>query len=428
MGILAFEALIILALISCNGFFALAEIAIVSARKSKLRQLANQGHPQANAAVALANEPELFLSSVQVGITLIGILSGAFGGATIAEVLADRFARLPWLAPYAETAGLALVVLFILFLSVVLGELVPKQLALSHPERFALLVAIPMQIIARIAAPIVGLFGGSSRIVLRGLGVTPVQEAAITDEEITFLVDEGVHHGAFDRVEHVIVERALHLDDREVAALMTPRVDVVWLDQQASNAEVRDVLTRMPFSVYPVCRDTVDQIIGTVHAHDVYTRLLRNEPALVPEIMHAPFVIPSNISALRAVSQLRQSGEHLAVIVSEYGETDGILTATDILEALVGVLTTSGEPDIVRREEGSWSVDGATRIDDVRALLQEDLFPEDETDVYHTIAGFILHRLGRIPDIGDTVQWEGFRFEVVDKDGNRIDRVLIERL
>lgn len=421
------EALIVLALISINGFFALSEIAIVSVRKSKLRQLANQGNPQAKAAVALADEPTIFLSSVQVGITLVGILSGAFGGATIAESLADRFERIPWLVPYAETAGLVLVVIFILFLSVVLGELVPKQLALRNPERFAMAVAIPMRIISRIAAPIVSLFGGSSRIVLKSLGVAPAQESAFTDEEITFMMDEGVEDGAFDQMESMIVERALRLDDREVTSLITPRVDVAWLDIQSSNEDIREVLRRAPHTMYPVCRDSVDQIIGVVWAHKLYERLLQGESALAPDLIRTPCVLPANISALNAVVQLRQCGEHLAVIVNEYGETDGILTATDILESLVGLSVTPHKPDVEMLEEGLWSVDGATQIDDVREIFPQDVFPEEEIELYHTLAGFIMHRSGCVPDTGDVVQWKGYRFEVVEKNKNRIDRVLIRR-
>ncbi|HOF86702.1 MAG TPA: hemolysin family protein [Armatimonadota bacterium] len=427
MGSLAGEALIIFILISFNGFFALAEIAIVSSRKSRLRQLAHRGHTRAKAAVTLAETPETFLSSVQVGITLVGILSGAFGGATIAGKLADQFAQLPWLAPYAESAGLALVVLFILFLSVVLGELVPKQLALSHPERYALLVAIPMQAISRVAAPVVRLFGGSSRIVLRSLGVTPTRDAAITDEEITFMVDEGVLHGDFDRIEQAIVARALRLDDRGVASLMTPRVDLVWLDEQATNAAVVETLRRAPHTLYPVCHDSVDQIIGIVTAHDLYTRMLDGQPALAPEIIRPAFVIPVNIPALHAITLLKDSGEHLAVVVNEYGETDGILTAADVLASLVGAAASPEEPALVTRADGSWSVDGAMSIEDARGLFREEVFPEDERELYHTLAGFMLQRLGRIPGIGDAVSWAGYRFEVVDMDGHRVDRVLIHR-
>ncbi|MHB9025367.1 MAG: hemolysin family protein [Armatimonadota bacterium] len=422
------EALIILALILINGFFALAEIAIVTARKTKLRQLANQGKRRAKVAMSLAENPSIFLSTVQVGITLVGILSGAIGGATLAEELALRFARVPWIAPYAETAGLFVVIAFILFLAVVIGELVPKQLALSRPEHYALLVAMPMQLISRLAAPIVRLLGGSSGIVVRSLGLAPAQENALTDEEIGFIVEEGVQSGAFVREERELVERALRLDDRDIDTLMTPRVDVAWLDLYGTDDDIRAALRDTPFMSYPVCRGTVDEVAGVVYAGDIYERLLRGEPALAPEIIQPPLVVHEGIRALKAVHILRESGKHLGIIVDEYGEMAGIFTATDILEALIGEMAVPGEePDIVTRDDGSLLVDGSTQIEEIEELLGEDVFPDDERDSYNTIAGFILFRLGEIPEIGDHVTWAGHYFEVVDKDGNRIDRVLIQQ-
>jgi putative hemolysin len=426
MLIMTVEVLIIFVLIAINGFFALAEIAIVTARKSKLRHLANMGNKKAKAAVSLAEEPATFLSSVQVGITLVGILSGAFGGATIAENLADSFEKISWLAPYAESVGLIIVVLFILFLSVVLGELVPKQLAMTHPERYAMAVSIPMKYLSKIAGPLVKLFGGSSGIVLKSIGVKQEnKEDFITDEEITSIVDEGVNNGSFEEIESYIVERVLRLDDREIKALMTHRVDVAWIDEEGSVDDMMETMSKSPFTAYPVCRGNVDNIVGVVYGHDIYQRLLNKQEPLTPEIIRKPCVMPSNMQALKAVNNLRQSGEHLAVVVNEHGEMDGIVTADNILESLMGTLYSPDENEIVTREDGSWLVDGATRIDDMRDIFPDDIFPEDEVNEYHTLAGFIIYHLGSIPKTGDHILWEGFRFEVVDKDGQRIDRVLI---
>jgi putative hemolysin len=422
------EVLIIFVLIAINGFFALAEIAIVTARKSKLRHLANLGNKKAKAAVSLAEEPASFLSSVQVGITLVGILSGAFGGATIAENLADIFGKISWLAPYAESAGLIIVVLFILFLSVVLGELVPKQLAMSQPERYAMAVSIPMKYLSKIAGPLVKLFGGSSSIVLKSIGVNKGEkENFITDEEITSIVDEGVHNGSFEEIESYIVERVLRLDDREIKALMTHRVDVAWIDEESSADDMLATMSQSPFTAYPVCRVSVDNISGVVYAHDIYQRVLNKQEPLTAEIIRKPCVMPSNMQALKAVNMLRQSGEHLAVVVNEHGEMDGIVTADNIIESLMGTLSSVDDNDIVTREDGSWLVDGATRIDDMRDIFPYDIFPESEINEYHTIAGFIIYHLGSIPKTGDYVQWDGYHFEVVDKDGQRIDSILISK-
>jgi len=421
------EIILILALIMLNGFFALSELAIVSSRKSRLRALAREGSRQARIALELANEPSRFLSSVQAGITLVGILAGAIGGVALEEPLGNVLARLPGLSrPLALTLAFVLVVSAITYFSVILGELVPKRMALNNPERWAMRVAPAMRLIARLTSPVVSLLSSSSDLIVRLLRL-PKNEQHVTDEEVSMLFEEGISAGVFDPAEKDIVDRLFRLSDRRVSSVMTPRIEVAWLDIELSRAEITEILVARPFTAYPVCEGDLDHVAGVVLAAELIAALLRNRPVSLRELLHPPLTLFEGFRALPAIERLKESGARLAIVVDEYGGTEGIITLADIFASLVGELPSTGQPDIVRRPDGTLLVDGMLPIDELKELLNvPDLPLEDEG--YQTLAGLLITNLGRIPYTGESFAWNGYRFEIVDLDGTRVDRVLIAPL
>ena len=421
---LSVELLIILALILLNSFFALAELAIVSSRKSRLQRLAGDGNRRAQAALALAEEPSQFLSSVQVGITLIGILAGAIGGVAFEEPLANVLDRIPGLSrPLATTAAFILVVGVITYVTVTIGELVPKQVALNNPERWAMRVAPTMRFFAWFATPLVALFSGSSSLIVRLLRL-PKQEQPVSDEEVSMLFEEGISAGVFEPAEKEIVNRLFRLSDRRVNAVMTSRTEVVWLDVAATPEEITETLIASPFTAYPVCRGDLDHVVGVVLATDIVAERLRDRPVHLPALLREPLTLYEGSRALPAIERLKESGAHLAIIIDEYGGTEGILTLIDLVESLVGELPSLEPPDIVRRPDGSYLVDGQLPIDELKELLDVEALPAEDAG-YQTLAGLLITNLDRIPAVGDRYDWDGYRFEVVDMDGTRVDRVLI---
>lgn len=422
------DALIILLLLLVNGFFALAEIAVVSSRKSRLQQLANAGKPGAKTALALANAPTMFLSSVQIGITLVSILAGAFGGAALSGHLAVYLRRIPVLAPYAGPLSFFVIVLLVAYLTIIIGELAPKRMALTDPERYALLVARPMRIISKIAAPLVQFLGWSSDVLLKLFRVRARMEPPVSDEEIRMLFDEGISAGVFERTEKDIVDRLFRLSDRRVNAIMTLRMDIVWLEVHASQEAILNTIVEHDYTAYPVCDEDLDSVIGIVLAKDIVRRLVDARPLVLSEMVRKPLVFHESYHALRAIDPLKQSGTHIAIIIDEYGGTQGILTLTDISESLVGEIPSFDEPDIVQRDDGSLLVDGFLAVDELKSALHLATLPYEEQGNYQTLAGFIMTYLGKVPKVGDSFDWHGLRFEIVDMDGNRLDRVLITRI
>ncbi len=419
------EITIVLVLILFNGALAMSELAVVSSRRARLQSMAENGSKGAQAALALAEDPGRFLSAVQIGITLVGIVAGAFGGATLAKHLYAPLAAVPGLESAAEELAFVLVVALITYFSLILGELVPKQLALRNPERVAALVALPMAALSRVASPLVYLLDASSSLVLRLFG-RGAAEQDVTEEEVRTLIAEGARSGIFEHAEKEMIERVLRLGDRSVRAIMTPRVDVVWLDAAASGEEALRTLREHGYSRYPVGRGGIDEVIGVVQTKELLDRALSGQPFdLVAAAVAAP-VLPDGVDALRALEVLKTSPVHMALIVDEYGSFEGLVTSGDLLEAVIGEMTedrASDEAEIVRRQDGSWLVDGAAPADEIKDLLKLKELPEEED--YHTVAGFLLNRLRRIPQTGEAVEWQGFRFEVVDMDGRRVDKVLI---
>jgi putative hemolysin len=415
-------------LILANGVFALSEIAVVSARKARLQQWAKEGSRRAAAALKLAAHPNDFLATVQVGITLVGIFAGAFAGATVSHLLAVEIAKVPALARYAEGIALAVVVVAITYVSLILGELVPKRLALLAPERVALLVARPMTLLSRAASPVVALLSGSTSLILRLLGAKPSSDPPVTAEEIRLLIGEGTDAGAFERSEQQLIERVLRLDDRHLTTLMTPRRELTWLDAADGPAEVARKVNEAPFTRYPVARGELDACLGYVHVRDLLRSALGGEAADLAALTRQPLLVPENTRPLALLERFRTSGVHIAFIVDEYGGIDGVVTLNDVLRSLIGDLPARGEqPEApaVRREDGSWLVDGTLPLDDLRELVTVARHPAEDRGAFKTIGGLVMHRLGRIARTGDRCEWGGCRLEVVDMDGHVIDKVLV---
>lgn len=427
MNSLTTEILILILLILTNGLFSLAEMAVVSARKVKLQQSAEAGNKGARTALALAVEPTRFLSTVQIGITLIGILSGALGGATIAETLATYFAQYPVLQPYSEEIGVGIVVTAITFFSLVIGELVPKRLALNNAERIATLVAPLMQFVATVTKPFVSLLSFSTEIVLRLLGIKVASEPAITEEEVKILIEQGREAGVFEDVEQEIVERVFRLSDRTVNSLMTHRSEIVWLDVDDPLEENIKKIISSGHSNFVVCKGDVDEVIGVLRAKDLLREYAAGRSVAIPASLPMPPFVPQGMNALVVVERLRKDKSPVALIVDEYGSIDGMVTLTDVLEAIVGnipALDVDGEPEATRREDGSWLLDGMMSVDDLQMLLDLDELPGNPHD-YETVGGLFMNQMGRIPAVGAKFEWKDFRFEVMDMDGHRVDKVLV---
>lgn len=424
MGVIAFEVLLVLLLILANGIFSMSEMAIVSARKIRLQQLANEGDESAKAALDLANNPDRFLSTVQIGITLIGILAGAFGGATIAEQIGLWVSGVPMFAAYSEAVGLIVVVLVITFLSLVVGELVPKRLALSNAERIAALVARPMRFVSRIASPAVALLSFSTGAVFKLFRLRPSTEPPVTEEEIKVLIEQGTQAGVFDEAEQDLVQRVFRLGDRKVAALMTPRPDIFWLDLNSPEEEITLEMKSSHYSRFPVCRDAVDNVVGVVKAKEYLAEKLIDATVSLEAFLKEPLYVPETSTAFQVLEMFKSRNTHLALVIDEYGALQGLVTTNDFLEAMAGEVrqTLPEDAAIVQREDGSWLVDASLPFDEFT-----DVFPIRLPDAgdYQTLAGFILARLGHVPTVAETFEVNHLRFEIVDIDARRIDKVLV---
>ncbi|MDW8467529.1 MAG: hemolysin family protein [Chloroherpetonaceae bacterium] len=422
------EIVLILLLILANGIFALSEMAVVSARKTKLLQMADEGDEQARTALELANAPEHFLSTVQVGITLIGVFAGAYSGATIAEQLAAHWKDVPYIGQYSQPISLGIVVLIVTYLSLVIGELVPKRLALVNPELVAKLVASPMKAISALFYPAIHVLSSSTNTVLRFFGVKPKIENPITEEEIKVLIEQGTQAGTFDEVEQDMVERVFRLGDKRVSAIMTPRTDIIWLSIHDSPEEIRRQIVDSPHSFFPVCGEDLDEVLGVVHVKDLLARNLCGEPFDLRQSMKKPLFIAETTPPLKVLELFKSSRIHIGIVIDEYGTTQGLVTLNDILEAIVGDIPTVNQPEkqkVVQREDGSWLIDGMMSIDEFSEVFEHFPLPDKEERDYETLGGFILHQLGSVPAVGQHFDWKDWRFEVVDLDGNRVDKILL---
>ncbi len=423
------ELVIVILLIIANGVFALSETAFVSARKVRLQQWANEGNVKAAAALELVNSPNRLLSTVQLGITLIGILAGAFGGASIAEAVAVYIGAISWLAPYSAAIALALVVLCITYLSLVIGELVPKRIALNNPERIAMFMVTPMRVLSTIASPFIHLLSISTEGILRLIGLRPSTEPPITEEEINVLLEEGTQIGTFEAAEQDMIERIFRLGDRRVSILMTHRPDIAWLDANDTPQEINQAIRESSFSRFPVCDGSLDNVLGMVHVKDLFQQCMTGQPLDLKAVLQEPVYVLESTSTLKVLELFKQTGTQAALVIQEYGDIEGLITLNDILEAIVGDISSREDidhPQVVEREDGSWLLDGMLPIEELKDILHIRKLPEEASGDYNTVAGFVLLNLGHVPKTGEQFEWDRFRFEVMDMDGRRIDKVLVQ--
>lgn len=422
------EVLIILLLLIANGLFAMAEIAVVSARKARLQQRAEEGDPRAAAALKLAARPDAFLSTVQIGITLIGILAGAFGGATLSEPLADRLRAIPALAPYAGALAVFIVVAAITFFSLVIGELVPKRLGLNAPETIAMRVVSPMRVLTVIMRPLVWLLTSTTNLIVRLLRLHEVEEPSVTQAEIEVMLEQGAQTGVLTATESEMAQSMFRLADRRVGALMTPRMSIAWLELAASNAQIREVVASSAHARYPVCAGNLDNVLGIVEAHQLLSAALAGQPLALADLVRPPLFVPETLAAVQLLDLLYEGGQHLAIVVDEYGGTQGLVTLYDLVEAVVGDVTEGQQEEsarAVRRDDGTWLLDGALPVEDFRELFRLDALPGEAENTFETLGGFVMAQLGRIPAPADAFEWGDYRFEVMDMDGRRVDKVLM---
>lgn len=420
------EAFLIFILLIINGLFSMSEIAVVSARKIRLEQKANDGNLGAKTALELAAQPDRFLSTVQIGITLVGILSGAFGGAAIAEKLTPFVAQIPALAAYSRGISFGFVVLIITYFSLVIGELVPKNLALAAPETIASVMSRPMKLVSKITAPFVWLLTASTNLILRIFRLGNSDEAAVTQEEIKAMIAQGKSIGVVDETEQELMESVFLLDDQRITALMTTRRNIGWLNVEDSIDEIKQTIRENSYSRLLVCQGDLDNILGFVKAKDILNLLLENKPFDISPILKEPIFVPETKNALEALEVFQGSTSHLAVVIDEFGMTQGVVTTNDILEAIIGDLSIGGvvQESAVQREDGSWLLDGRLAVGDFRQILGIKDLPAEEKGLYETLAGFTIKRLEKLPSIGEKFDWGNYTFEIVDMDDKRVDRVL----
>ena len=407
----------------------MSEIAIVSSRRARLLQLAEGGSAGARHALALADEPTRFLSSVQVGITSIGILNGAIGDGAIAARIRIALEEVPLLAPYAEGLALGVMVIALTYVSLILGELVPKRVALTNPEAIASLISRPMEMLARLGRPVVFILTASTEAILRLIGIHQRKQPSVSVDEIKILLEQGAEQGIVEPTEHELVTNVLNLDERHIGAVLTPRSEVVYLDVRDS-AEVNTAKLREdPHTVLPLCDGGLDKVVGFVRSSKVLQQLLDKKAVDLPALADPPLFVPETMSLMKLLEQFKRQHVPVALVVDEFGDLEGLVSLTDVISSIVGELPDEPgeEPMLVQREDGSWLIDGALDIDAIRRQLDApSLFSDDQH--YHTLGGFLMLALGRVPRISDVFEAEGFRFEVVDMDGNRVDRVLVSRL
>lgn len=419
------EFLLIAFLIGMNNILAMMEAALLAVRKARLQQRVNEGDKRAAIVLNLVENPNQFLSVIQIGITLIDVLTGAVTGATLAVMFARLFEGIPALAPYSDSIGLALGVLTITYFSIILGELVPKRLAIQNPELVASRFAQPMLLFTKLLAPVVRFLSFSTNMVLRLIGIRPSNEPPVTEEEIHVLLDQGTQAGIFEEAEQDMVAGVFRLNDRRVYSLMTPRTEILWLHVRDTTEEILQKLAEGPYSRFPVCQGSLDNVLGIVKARELLTRSLAGEPIHLKECLSPALFIPETTFASRALEIFKESNKELVLVIDEFGGVTGLLTINDVLEEIVGDIEAT-EPQVTQRQDGSWLLDGMLDIDEFKELFHFGLLPNE--DDYETLAGFVMTSLGKIPQATDQFEWEGLRFEVVDMDGRRVDKVLVTTL
>ena len=418
------EILIIALLILINGVLSMSEAALVASRKARLQNRVDDGDAASLTALKLIEKPNIFLSTIQIGITLIGVLSGAVGGATISEALAAELAKIPAISAYSEPIALGTVVLIITVMSLWLGELVPKRLGLHSPEQIARVVAGPMFFISKLFSPLISLLSASTDLVLRLIGVKPSLDPPITEEELQVLIDQGTQAGVFEEAEQDMVEGVFSLGDRRVYSLMTPRADIVWLDINDTPHEILQKISESEYSRFPVCENSLAMVLGIVKARDLLVPSLAGEPINLKDKLRPALYIPETSPASRALEIFKEQNRELMLVIDEFGSLQGILTLNDIIEEIVGDF--EPEPQATQRQDGSWLLDGMLPIDDFKEIFNIRTLPHESE--YETLSGFVMVSLGRVPQASDHFDWNNINFEVMDMDGHRVDKVLVTTL
>lgn len=431
MSEIVFPLITIVLLIIANGVFAMSEIAVIAARKSNLQDWAEKGNRGAQAACQLINQPNQFLSTVQMGTTLVAILVGAFGGRTLAPTLAIYVGAIPGLTPYSEGIALGVVIVCITYLAVVVGELMPKRIASSRPEAIATFIAIPMRLLAAISSPAVRLVSVSTDGIFRVMGGRPTQEPAVTEEEVKRLIQRGTAAGIFEASEQDMIEAVINLGDKSARALMTPRTQIVWLDVNDSAMEINKKISKSGHSRFPVCGGSLDNVAGVAQAKDLLVSALGSRTIDLKSAAQPPAFVPRTMTALQVLEHIKRSGSHLVLVVDEYGGIEGLLTHHDILEAIAGEMPFGQSPvqsKAVQRRDGSWLLDGMLAIEEFKEIFHLESLPGERKDAYQTLGGFVFRQMGRVPSVADRFEWKGLSFEIVDMDGKRIDKVLVSSI
>lgn len=418
------EIFILLGLILINGLFVMTEIALVSARKARLENMASKGDTFARRALDLSNKPELFLSTAQIGITLISILTGVYSGERFSVYLVPLFKQVPFLSDYAEGISLTIVVIIVTFLSILFGELIPKRFALLRAEKISKLMAGPVLVFAKITHPFVWLLNKISSFFFFIFNIKKSKDDAVTEEEIKTMITEGTEAGTIEEEEREIIERVFHLGDRNITSLMTHRSDIIWFDLEDNEEKIKEKIISEPHSIYPICDGEIDNIKGVVSIKDLY---VTDDRTKFKEVMKPAMFVPENNSAYQVLEKFKQTENHSCFIVDEYGTMQGMITLNDILEAIVGDIPQPDVTDyeVVERDDGSFLVDAQIPFYDFLTRFDKTGWMHEGEHEFDTLAGFILHELERIPHAGDKFDWKGFRFEIIDMDGHRIDKVLV---
>jgi putative hemolysin len=419
------EIFILALLIVVNALFTMAEIALVSARKSRLESQAEKGDINARKALELSNNPELFLSAVQIGITLISIVTGVYSGDKFSKDLQPHIEKIEMLRPYSVSISTTLIVIIVTFLSIIFGELIPKRIGLLRAEKISKLVAVPVNVFAKITGPIVWLLNKVSNLFFSIFNIRRMKDDAVTEEEIKTLIVEGTEAGTIDQAEQEIIERVFHLGDRNITSLMTHRSDIIWFNLDDSEEKIKEKITSEPHSVYPICDGSIDSLKGVVSIKDLY---VSPDNTLFKDIMQPALFVPENNTPFQVMEKFRESKIHLCFIVDEYGSILGLVSMNDILEAIIGEIPQQDVPDyeINEREDGSFLVDAQIPFYDFLTRFEKTEWMNEGEREFDTLAGFILHRLERIPRTGDKLEWKGFTIEIVDMDGHRIDKILVK--
>ena len=418
------DIVILLFLILLNGLFVMSEIALVSARKGRLESQAEKGDERARIALELSNNPEIFLSAAQIGITLIAILTGVFSGERFGVYLQPFFEQFEFLKPYAKTISITIVVIIVTLLSIIFGELIPKRIGLLRAEKIAKIAATPMLIFAKATHPIVWLLNIVTKLFFRIFNIKRTKDDAVTEEEIKTMISEGTEAGTIEAEEKEIIERIFHLGDRNITSLMTHRSDIVWFDINDNEEVIRDKILKEPHAVYPICDSEFDNIKGIVTLKDLY---ITNDLAVFKTDMKPAMFVPENNTAYQLLEKFKETKHHSCFIVDEYGTVEGMVTLNDILEAIIGDFPQPDTPDyeIIERSDGSFLVDAQIPFYDFLSRFEQTEYMNEGEQEFDTLAGFILHKLERIPHEADKLEWEGFKLEILDMDGHRIDKVLV---